>query len=192
MSRQYCHFSCQPTPSKLTTMNCGAFWPALSLVGTKPSGCAPATTGPPAGAGEGCVVLDAAPEGVGAAGRVAPVLDVGDTSGADAPGAAAAIVLSLVMVTAVPDWLVHAAVSTVSAAHTAVAVRRDRLFTPNPRRVLHRLSAGAFRLRCCSRVLLPSGRCRPSQMLGVDRFKWRSAPASRHRFDAAARRSASS
>jgi len=61
----------------------------------------------------------------------------------DAPGAAA-IVLSLVMVTAVPDWLVHAAVSTVSAAHTAVTVRRERLFTPNPRRVPHRLSAGAF------------------------------------------------
>jgi len=121
------------------------------------------------------VVLDAEPEGVGAAGRVAPDLDVGDTSVPDAPGAAAAIVLSLVMVTAIPDWLVHAAVSTVSAAHTAVTVRRERL-TPNPRRILHRLSAGAFRLRCCSRVLLPSGRCRPSQMLGVDRFKWRSAP----------------
>jgi len=122
------------------------------------------------------VVLDAAPEGVGAAARVAPDLDVGDTSVPDAPGAAAAIVLSLVMVTAIPDWLVHAAVSTVSAAHTAVTVRRERLFTPSPRRILHRLSAGAFRLRCCSRVLLPSGRCRPSQMLGVDRFKWRSAP----------------
>src|ERR1700712_4807407 len=41
MSNQYCHFSCQPTPSKLTTMNCGGFWPGLSLVGTNPSASAP-------------------------------------------------------------------------------------------------------------------------------------------------------
>ncbi|GGM10785.1 hypothetical protein GCM10011594_33390 [Nakamurella endophytica] len=44
MDRQYSHFSCQPTPSKLTTMNCGGFWPGLSLVGVKPSGRVP---GPP-------------------------------------------------------------------------------------------------------------------------------------------------
>src|ERR1700712_861958 len=42
MSNQYCHFSCHPTPSKLTTMNWGAFSPGLSFVGTKPSGSAPA------------------------------------------------------------------------------------------------------------------------------------------------------
>ncbi len=42
MSNQYCHFSCQPTPSKLTTMNCGAFSPGFSFLGTNPSGSAPA------------------------------------------------------------------------------------------------------------------------------------------------------
>jgi len=46
MPNQYCHFSCQPAPSKLTTTNCGAFWPALSLRGTKPSGWTGPSPGP--------------------------------------------------------------------------------------------------------------------------------------------------
>src|SRR5690349_878794 len=37
-SNQCCHFSCQPTPSKLTMMNCGGFSPGCSFVGTNPSG----------------------------------------------------------------------------------------------------------------------------------------------------------
>jgi len=33
-SNQCCHFSCQPTPSKLTMMNCGGFSPGWSFFGT--------------------------------------------------------------------------------------------------------------------------------------------------------------
>ena len=50
-SNQCCHFSCQPTPSKLTTMNCGGFSPGASFFGTKPSGSAapsPVVTAPAA------------------------------------------------------------------------------------------------------------------------------------------------
>ncbi len=38
MENQYCHFSCQPDPSKLTAMNCGGVSPGFSLVITNPSG----------------------------------------------------------------------------------------------------------------------------------------------------------
>ena len=38
MENQYCHFSCQPDPSKLTAMNWGGVSPGFSLVITNPSG----------------------------------------------------------------------------------------------------------------------------------------------------------
>src|SRR5664279_4710100 len=59
-SNRCCHFSCQPTPSKLTTMNCGGFSPGLSLVGTNPSGCA--TGSWPAADVAVATLLDAAAE----------------------------------------------------------------------------------------------------------------------------------
>ena len=82
-SNQCCHFSCQPTPSKLTTMNCGGFSPSLSLVGTKPDGIAtPSCTGPsPAWVAVGLADVEALAEveasGLGAGGSEDSGLDSG-------------------------------------------------------------------------------------------------------------------
>src|SRR5664279_787946 len=72
-SNQCCHFSCQPTPSKLTTMNCGGFSPGASFFGTKPSGSAAPS------AAAGVAALDAA----GEPGVAVSVVGLGDAAGSE-------------------------------------------------------------------------------------------------------------
>ena len=73
-SNQCCHFSCQPTPSKLTMMNCGGFSPGCSFFGTKPSASATPSCGAALGSA-GAALLEAAAE------LAAGELAAGDSAG---------------------------------------------------------------------------------------------------------------
>src|SRR6478672_94427 len=81
-SNQCCHFSCQPTPSKLTMMNCGGFSPGCSFFGTKPSASATPSCGAAFGSA-GAAGLDAAGDGLGVGDSAALGLGLGDAAGSE-------------------------------------------------------------------------------------------------------------
>jgi hypothetical protein len=127
---QYCHFSCQPTPSKLSTMNCGGFWPAFSLVGTNPSGWAPAGAVVGVVAGVAVALLDV--DGVvdGADCVVEPAATSDELTAVPGEGIVAGTVTLLVMVTGAPgDPAVQPPrirPAVVTTANQRALARRDR------------------------------------------------------------------
>jgi hypothetical protein len=146
MSNQYCHFSCHPTPSKLTMMNCGGFSPALSLRGTKPSACPPAL-GFVAVVDPGEVLTpvvladdgDPVEDGV----EVEPVEEAVGSSGTGTPGFGGTTVTLLVTVTGAESWTdpLHAdsrhAEMVMAAVASRVRVLIDRRLTNPPLGSLH-------------------------------------------------------
>src|SRR6478752_5891003 len=130
-SNQCCHFSCQPTPSKLTMMNCGGFSPGCSFFGTYPSASAAPSCG--AAFGSAGALLEAGAEEL-AAGEV-PTAD-SDGLGLAAAGSelaaaddAGPAVTKLVTVW-LPTWppVLHA--DNKASAATAMAS-----FRPRPTRI---------------------------------------------------------
>src|SRR5450755_3596731 len=125
MSSQCCHFSCQPTPSKLTTMNCGGFSPGCSFLGTKPSDSATPSWGAAFGSA-GAALLAAAGDGLGLG--VAESDGLGEPAGselgaADEVGAAAT---KLVTVSSAAWPLVPHAVSKAMPTSATVNLRPRR------------------------------------------------------------------
>src|SRR6476661_4516235 len=129
-SNQCCHFSCQPTPSKLTMMNCGGFSPGCSFFGTNPSAIATPSCGAAFGSA-GAAGLDAAGVGLGVGDSAG--LGLGEAAGSelglsDVPGPT---VTKLVTVSSAA-WLgVPHAASKASPA-TAMAIFRPRPTRMNP------------------------------------------------------------
>src|SRR6478735_8184934 len=79
-SNQCCHFSCQPTPSKLTMMHCGGFSPGCNFFGTKPLASGTPSCGAAFGSA-GAVGLGAAGDGLGVGDSAG--LGLGDAAGSE-------------------------------------------------------------------------------------------------------------